>query len=152
MSIGRFNVIIGIESLSQKEIFNYLEKVKYSLQSIQNGHVNVDEYAEKLSKNAVHFTSYHSNQLIGLLACYFNNHQSCIAHISNLAVLREYQGFGIGSMLIDAAIKYGKTTDFREIQLEVYNNNLIALNFYKKKGFLPVKQKLSKNLLSYSLI
>ncbi len=147
-----FNVIISIKSLTQKEIFNYLEKTKYSFQSIQNGHVNVNEYAEKLSKNAVHFTVYHSNQLIGFLACYFNNQISCIAHISNMGVLEKYQGFGIGSMLIDAAIKYGQSNNFKEIQLEVYSNNLVALNLYKKKGFLIVKQKPSRYLMSYSLI
>ena len=152
MNTDNFNINTSIKSLTQKEIFDYLEKFKHSLISIQSGHVNVNEYSEKLSKNAVHFTVYIDNKLVGLLTCYFNNKQSYIAYISSFGVLEKYQGFGIGGMLIDAVVKYGKINNFKEIQLEVYSNNLVALDLYKKKGFLIVKRKVSRYLMSYSLI
>ena len=39
--------------------------------------MDISQYAQKLSENAIFFTCYHNDDLIALLAVYFND-ESCI--------------------------------------------------------------------------
>ncbi len=51
--------------------------------------------------------------------------------ISNFFVLTQYRNKGIGSILLDYIINM----DYVNITLEVNENNIPAINLYKKKGF-----------------
>ena len=145
-------VNLNIPSLSQKEISAFLNKVNYLFIPSLSSRLDINEYSQQLSEKATHFTVYKGNKLLAFLACYFNNQQTKIGYITTLSTLAEYKGIGLGSQLIDEVIKYGKANNFKEIKLEVHKDNLVALNFYKRKGFFVVAQKLSNYLMRYSLI
>ncbi len=57
------------------------------------------------------------------------------AKVMSIAVKREFRGMGIGSRLLDEAIRWCKVRGKRRLLLEVRVSNLPAQNLYKKKGF-----------------
>ena len=53
------------------------------------------------------------------------------AFIGALFIDKEYQGLGVGSLLIDYV-----SNEYERLQLAVYKENTKAVNFYLKKGFV----------------
>ncbi|KXH78532.1 ribosomal protein S18-alanine N-acetyltransferase [Sporosarcina sp. HYO08] len=56
-------------------------------------------------------------------------------HITNVAVLQQWRGKGIGEALMQKAIELCKLNDVRLMTLEVRVSNEIAQNLYRKLGF-----------------
>jgi streptothricin acetyltransferase len=57
------------------------------------------------------------------------------AFIDDLVVDQTHRGRGVGTMLMDAAVYWGKENDYYGISLETQDNNLLACRFYLKYGF-----------------
>ncbi len=62
-------------------------------------------------------------------------------HIVNIAVHPDYRKRGIGTKLIDFAIKITKKSHKREVYLEVRKTNTVAQKLYKKFGFHITERK-----------
>ena len=58
--------------------------------------------------------------------------------ISNLYVLYNYRGNKIGPYLIQELINRAKLSNIKNITLEVNKENLVAINLYRKYGFVQV--------------
>lgn len=58
------------------------------------------------------------------------------AHITNIAVRREWRGMGYGKILVNSLIDYARNIGMRAMTLEVRANNDIALALYTHLGFL----------------
>lgn len=101
--------------------------------------VDITVYAEKLVRQAVRFEAWSSNDLVGLVATYFNNKSELIAFVSSVSVLPSHQGLGIASSLLAQCLECAKTGGFRYLELEVDGSNLNAINLYLKMGFLRPK-------------
>ncbi len=56
--------------------------------------------------------------------------------VQRIYVLKEYKGKHIGKKLIQKAIEAGKTYDLHYIWLGVWENNIKAIKFYEKQGFI----------------
>jgi len=57
------------------------------------------------------------------------------AHITNIAVLKEYRRIGIGSMIIDKMTKIAEDNKMIGLTLEVKRGNQKAISMYRKAGF-----------------
>lgn len=57
------------------------------------------------------------------------------AHITNLAILPEYQGNGLARELIKEAKKYALSKECLTVSLEVKTNNMKAITLYLSEGF-----------------
>ncbi len=57
--------------------------------------------------------------------------------IWNLLVHRTYRGQGVGTALLQAAVAWGRERELRALALETQTNNWDAINFYRKRGFVP---------------
>ena len=57
------------------------------------------------------------------------------AFVDDLLVDRVHRGHGVGTMLMDAAVNWGKENNLHGISLETQDNNLYACRFYVKYGF-----------------
>lgn len=60
------------------------------------------------------------------------------AHVTNIAVRKEYRGKGIGEMLIIATIDLSRELKASIMTLEARKSNTVAQNLYKKYGFVEV--------------
>jgi len=63
------------------------------------------------------------------------------AHILNLCVDPNYRAHGYGERLLDQVLLRARSTDVREIFLEVRPSNQTALALYRKKGFHQVANR-----------
>ncbi len=58
-----------------------------------------------------------------------------IAELENMFVFKEFRSFGVGSMLTREFFKWCKLKKVQIVRVTVSNQNLKAINFYKKNGF-----------------
>ena len=58
------------------------------------------------------------------------------AHITNIAVRQQYQGMGLGELLLIATIDLSRELKASFLTLEVRASNLVAQNLYSKYGFM----------------
>lgn len=58
-----------------------------------------------------------------------------IAEIIDIAIIKEEEGKGIGSKLINTVIEKAKELGLHSISLEVREDNERAIGFYEKEGF-----------------
>ncbi|SGZ56328.1 CIC11C00000001845 [Sungouiella intermedia] len=62
-------------------------------------------------------------------------------YLESLSVLEAYRALGIGSKLLNWAIEEAKLRFVHEIVLHVHVDNTAAIEWYKKKGFSQVGEK-----------
>ena len=60
------------------------------------------------------------------------------AHLTNIAVRRQYRGKGLGELLVIATIDLATQLKASFITLEVRASNLVAQNLYNKYGFIQM--------------
>ncbi len=53
-----------------------------------------------------------------------------------LAVLKEFQGYGLGTILMQTAIDFAKKAGYEYMELGVFSDNSRAKGMYKKLGFV----------------
>jgi ribosomal-protein-alanine N-acetyltransferase len=63
------------------------------------------------------------------------------AHITNIAVRREYQGRGLGELLLIATIDLSSSLNASFLTLEVRVSNRVARGLYEKYGFAETGQR-----------
>lgn len=73
------------------------------------------------------------NQCIGNIMFRINNR--CL-YIDKIIVSKEYRYQGVGGKLLKKAIRMGKRKNVDQALLTVFYNNIYAMDFYSKHGFL----------------
>lgn len=96
---------------------------------------NYEEYKEKVCQHAQILKAVYNGIIVGFVAFYANNIETKQAYITQIIVLKEYQNKHIGHMLLTKCFDYSRDVGMKECKLEVYNDNLNAIAFYKKNGF-----------------
>lgn len=113
--------------------------------------LNIKEFSNKIFENAITFEAWDNEKLVGLVSGYFNNTTDKIAFINNVSVLSEYMGKGIATSLLRRVICYGQEIKFKEIGLEVAEDNHRAIELYKKEGFTEFDRKEKFIIMKYHL-
>ncbi|MCX7904650.1 MAG: ribosomal protein S18-alanine N-acetyltransferase [Caloramator sp.] len=62
-------------------------------------------------------------------------------HITNIAVHPEFRGIGLGNMLLEDIISISRENKIQALTLEVRVSNTVAINLYKKYGFVEVARR-----------
>ena len=90
---------------------------------------------EELTNPMAHFYVAFTDRVIGFMGVI----EICgEENVTNVAVLPEYRGCGIGKALVKNAIDGAKSRKCEFITLEVRESNLPAINLYKSFGFQQV--------------
>ena len=53
----------------------------------------------------------------------------------SIALYQEYWGCGIGSIMLETALRYAKEVGYEQVELEVVSSNTKAIKLYEKCGF-----------------
>lgn len=123
------------DSNSEKNLKEYIEKA-----------FNTNKmYEELLNENSVFYILYDDKIPVGYLKLNEGEGQSDIKDSSSLEieriyVLKEFQGMGIGKILLDKAIDFAIDKKKDYIWLGVWEKNEKALAFYKKNNFIIISQ------------
>lgn len=108
--------------------------------------VSVKDYSSKLISNAITYAFNDKGEDIGFISFYANDKENMVAYIALLGVLPEYQGKKIAQILMDQCINECIDLGMRELKLEVKEDNVRAIKFYKKYDF-KITEKASKDSL-----
>jgi ribosomal protein S18 acetylase RimI-like enzyme len=98
------------------------------------------EYSTKLYAKAERFEAWIDTTLVGLLAGYYDAESSMVAFITSVSVLKEWQGRGVASVLVERSIAHAQHLGFGLIELQVALQNDLAVRLYQRHGFQVISQ------------
>lgn len=96
---------------------------------------DLQDYIGKMIKNAIIVIAKSNGEDIGFIATYCNDTSKRKAYITSIAVKKDFRLKKIGKKLVDIAIDDSMEKDMLTIELEVQQENILAINFYTKYGF-----------------
>ena len=138
-----------IKPLSQEEIFCFLKKNENDHFKKLSELVDLKTYAKKLSENALHFTLYEKDELVGFCASYFNDDISKVGYISIISIVGGSRGLGLGGKLINHIIGYARQNFYKEIRIKPDCNNRVLIGFFIKQGFFMSEKIADRCLIKY---
>lgn len=97
--------------------------------------VDLAAYGTKLASHAARFEAWDGDCLVGLVAGYANDSALQDSFVTNVSVLPDWYGQGIGSRLLSAFIEYAREAGFVRVVLSVGVRNERARELYRKNGF-----------------
>ena len=87
---------------------------------------------ENFSTSGLLFCAYKNDLMCGMLQADLRNNIYWLAHI---VVHKDYRGMGLANLLVDNYLNEGLKLQVRQFQLWVIDENIPAVNLYKKRGF-----------------
>ncbi len=127
-------MVVKQNTQSAQQIKIHLLKVNECFFPPLNTYINIEEYAKKLFDKAISFEALEEGVLIGLVAGYHNIDEN-IFFISNVSVDPNFQGKGIASNLFGSLYAYCHKNNIYQLKLQVFKQNLPAINLYQNIGF-----------------
>ncbi len=133
------NFTINVSTAS--EIYLHLFRCDNNFSPRLSDRLNVESYSIKIRSNATTFEVWNSsNALIGLVAVYLDKELKT-AFITNVSVEKNYMGKGISKKLMQNSIDYLKNNFYKQVKLEVFKSNEIAISLYRKFGFIECSEE-----------
>lgn len=140
----------NINKSTTEQIKEHLDKCSIHFAPALDTYVNINDYSVKIKNKAIRFEAWNNNILVGLIAMYVNPSEG-IGFITNVSVDIEYKGHGVASDLIKQVKEYASKNGIETIELEVYQENTKAINFYHKHGFALYGSTLKTLLMFYKI-
>ena len=124
---------------SEENMTDYLEE-KFALDKITS---------ELLNPASEFYFAYNNDKILGYLKVNFAEAQTELKdknglEIERIYVLKEYHGLKVGQLLYNKALQIAKGADLNYIWLGVWEENVKALSFYKKNGFVEFDKHIFK--------
>ncbi len=127
---------LDLIELSEQNKNEYLTIYNSSFREAPNGSTLTEKELEEYVKNADENNCYYivsvNNEKVGFLQFKIEN---CIGEF-DLGLIKEVRGKGYGKQLLETAISFLNEKKVAEINLTVVTKNVVALNVYKKRGFI----------------
>jgi ribosomal protein S18 acetylase RimI-like enzyme len=156
-------VNIDIKKVTLDEI-DQLQKISrqtfYETFSTDNTEENMKTYLDKnfglnnliselSNKNSEFYFAILGDHAVGYLKLNFGASQTELKddkslEIERIYVLKEFHGKKVGQILYEKAIDIAKYNDVDYVWLGVWEENLRAINFYKKNGFIAFNKHIFK--------
>ena len=78
----------------------------------------------------------YENKVEGMALIYqrYSTWKGEVVHLEDLIVSQKLRGKGLGTLLLDEVVKYGKAKGVKRISWDVLDWNEPAIKFYKQKG------------------
>lgn len=100
----------------------------------------IKELSQKFSKFAQVVSAKYESEIVGFIAFYNNDRINYSGFLSMLIVKNQFQGYGVGSMLLKLCIEQCKKDGMATLRLEVNRENARAIHLYEKLGFKEVEK------------
>ncbi len=118
---------ISAATSDDAEALAYIEAQSFSEPWSKNA------FLESIDSGTYFFKAEKDNKIIGYIGI------SAIAgegYITNIAVLEEYKGLGVGILLLNRVVSLARILRLEFVSLEVRASNLAAISLYDKLGFI----------------
>lgn len=100
----------------------------------------IKELSQEFSKFAQVVSAKYKREIVGFIAFYDNDRIDYSGFLSMLIVKNQFQGYGIGSMLLKLCIEQCKKDGMTTLRLEVNRENERAIHLYEKIGFKEIEK------------
>lgn len=114
--------------------------------------VDIEEYADKLYKNADLIVAYLKGEIVGVAAVYTNDLVSRCAYLSFIAIYNKFQGQGYGAVLLSCVEEKAKQNNMYDLKLEVFKKNKRALVFYNRNKYIQIDETIDSYILEKKII
>lgn len=131
VNVEKLEIRIDMARITDTHVIQHVLKSVYNGKSPWSTSILWLELSRKYK--GIYLKALDYDRVIGFIGVRLEENRD--AHITNLAVLPEYQQQGIGTNLIREACLYAERNQCLTVSLEVKKSNLIAINAYKKMGF-----------------
>ena len=113
-----------------------LELIKINLENLYDDFWNYDKFKEELSSDySKYFIAKENDEIVGFFGIKVILDE---AEIMNIVTKKSERNKKIASQMMDFLIDYCKQNKIKLINLEVNEENIIAINLYKKYNFKQV--------------
>lgn len=146
-----YNIEYTLKKATEKDVLQHLQTCDNNFLPPLSKKVNLEAYAKKIYEHTTTFEAWHDDILIGLVATYFNDVNNVVGFITNVSTIKDYGGQGIASKLMNQCIGFGQQNNFESIHLEVFPENGVAINLYKKFGFTEISVRNNNLLMKFDL-
>lgn len=126
---------IDIEKMTIEDVLKIEEKFEEKFDDFWN--INILK-SELNNNNSLYFVAKNENEVLGFIGIFINVDFS---EITNIVVRKDFRKLGIGKMLLEKIIEETKRNNKEFIYLEVNENNINAINLYKKYKFEEVGRR-----------
>lgn len=130
--------IIEPNSSDENRIYSFLKKVDNQYHTPLSERVDLLSYAEKLALHAFNFFLTETYTDIAHAAIYYNELESSV-FLSNIAILEDYAGYGLGSSLLSEIELFSISKNAMTFSLEADANSAKLNKFYVKRGFKVIR-------------
>lgn len=112
---------------------------------------DIEDYLDKISRNATIITHYEQSALNGFIAFYANDPNQEQGFLTILIIDSGSKGKGLGKLLLGFSINALKSKSFQNYKLEVSKDNPSAISLYKSVGFSIENETDSSFLMNLNL-
>jgi len=129
---------VALVSALLKEVFVETYGAALDTKTLE-AHLQTDLSVEALSVDmcsARYFVTEHQEQILGVLKLVTNATQK--AEIAKLYVAKKARALGLGSGLLASVLLYAEEQRINCLWLKVWEENVSAIAFYERHGFLKV--------------
>jgi ribosomal protein S18 acetylase RimI-like enzyme len=130
-----------IKTAGFDSVFTHLVKCNDNFIPRLSQKIDIPAYSKKIVQNSITFEAWKNDELVGLVAAYFNDKKTSCGFITNVSTVKEYSGKGVASQLMKMCISYAAENRFTQIALEVFHQNNGAIQLYKKYNFIQAGTK-----------
>lgn len=113
----------------------------YLFDQRNNNEQKLDELSQKFYQSGNVIVVNKNQEAIGICAYYANDLKSLCGYISVIIVMPNYQGCGIGSLMMNYVKQDCIVRGMKQIRLEVMDLNMRAIRFYESHGFYLCEAK-----------
>ena len=139
-----FKDIEKIKDISEKTFYETFseENTKEDMESYLIETFSYDVLESEMKNSGSKFYIAENNgQVAAYMKLNFDKAQTEPGHdntleVQRIYVLQEYKGRSIGKLLMEKALEVGKSNNLDYIWLGVWENNINAIGFYEKLGFV----------------
>ena len=128
-------LIALLDQIGQESSFTSLDENGIAMTASEMQHF-IDKQAQ--SDNQITLLAFLNDELAGVINITADQRPR-VRHIGDvfLGIKKAYWGYGLGSILMEEAIEWAKSSgSIRRLQLTVQKRNLAAVHLYKKMGFI----------------
>jgi ribosomal protein S18 acetylase RimI-like enzyme len=138
------NDVIKLQEIGQQTFFETFEagNTEENMKNYLEEGFSLNKLTTELeNKNSEFYFAELDNHVIGYLKLNFGESQTELKEIAALEieriyVLKDFHGKRVGQLLYEKAISIAKQKNVDYVWLGVWEENLRAINFYKKNGFV----------------
>jgi len=103
--------------------------------------IPIDEYVNKITQFATIIPYWVCGDLKGFIAYYNNDESKELAFLTMILICRDFQGRGIGKLLLEFSINDLTKNGFKNYGLEVLKSNDNAIRLYERFGFITKESR-----------